>query len=167
MKKLLGVGLSVGILAGLWAQYSPALGLVTWVGFVAWAAYFASGAGSRGLTSTLITTMLGAGYGWVVVTVGATIPMSGAVGIGVGLIAALMCLQASWSVLSFIPGAFLGASCFFGNPGGIISTLAALVVGAVIGWLSDTIGKLIQRRVITPTPPVSGASVEASSERVL
>lgn len=147
MKKLIGVALAVGVLAGLWAQYSPVIGIVTWVGFVAWAAYFASGAGASGAVSTLITTSVGATYGWIVVTVSTMIPFAGALAIGVGVIAALMCLQAGWSVLAFIPGAFLGASCFFGNEAGILSTILALVVGTGLGWLSDTIGKLIQRGI--------------------
>ncbi|WP_010206266.1 DUF1097 domain-containing protein [Salinibacterium sp. PAMC 21357] len=165
MKNYLGVALTVGILAGLWAQFSPVLGLVTWVGFVAWAAYFASGGTARGLGSTLVTTASGAAYGWLVVTVTPAIPAAGAVAVGVGIIAALMCLQAGWAVLGFIPGAFLGASSFFGNPEGIWSTLLALVVGACLGWLSDVTGKLVQSKIGTSAATVEPATPVETAAR--
>lgn len=37
MKPLVIIGITAGILAGLWTQFSTPLGLITWVGFLSWA----------------------------------------------------------------------------------------------------------------------------------
>ena len=50
MKNYVGVAVSIGVLAGIWTQVSSSLELVTWVGFLAWACYFAAGGGRVGFT---------------------------------------------------------------------------------------------------------------------
>jgi uncharacterized membrane protein len=59
----------------------------------------------------------------------------------VGIIAFAMVLQAKVPALGFIPGAFLGAatavSVVVGASGTWVNTIIALVVGAVLGYLSE------------------------------
>ena len=59
VKPLLGIGISVGVLAGIWTYASAELALITWVAFVAWACFFAAGGGTTGLLP-VATTMLSA-----------------------------------------------------------------------------------------------------------
>jgi hypothetical protein len=125
MKPYIGVGLSVGVLAGLWTQVSGDLGLITWVAFVAWACFFAAGGGATGF-------------------------FKGLSAIGVGIAALAMCLQAGWAPLSFIPGAFAGTAVFFGTQLSFWPTTVSLIIGAALGWLSAFFGDRIQALVTKP-----------------
>jgi hypothetical protein len=67
----------------------------------------------------------------------------------VGIAALIMVLQAKIPALSFIPGAFLGAatavSVVVGAKGTWTSTIIALVVGAVLGYVSEMLAGAISR----------------------
>lgn len=153
MKNYVGVAVSIGVLAAAWTQVSVWLGLITWVGFLAWACYFAAGAGRDGLVRGLASNLSGAVYGWLVAAFIGYATFSGGLAIGVGVIAALMCLQASWSPLSFIPGAFVGAAAYFGTAFAFWPTVLALVIGALLGLTSGLLGERIQ--ALLPVPPVA------------
>ena len=68
----------------------------------------------------------------------------------VGVAAFFMVLQAKIPALSFIPGAFLGAatavSVVVGANGSWTKTIIALVVGAVLGYLSEMLAGAMTRR---------------------
>jgi hypothetical protein len=66
MKGLLGIAVSVGVLAGVWTYASVELALVTWVAFVAWACFFAAGGGTTGLAKGLAANAAGVFWGWVI-----------------------------------------------------------------------------------------------------
>jgi ABC-type uncharacterized transport system permease subunit len=61
----------------------------------------------------------------------------------VGVAALIMVLQAKLPLLSFIPGAFLGAatavSVVVGANGSWTKTIIALVAGAVLGYISELV----------------------------
>ena len=65
------------------------------------------------------------------------------------IIAFIMCVQANLPLLSFIPGAFLGAATWVGAGGGGALTRASLmiplsmVLGALFGFLSEALAKKI------------------------
>lgn len=152
MKNYLGVGISIGVLAALWTQVSVVAGLITWVGFVAWATYFAAGGGFIGLRNGLLANLSGVVYGWLVAQFLGFATFPGALAVAVGVIALLMCLQAGFAPLSFIPGAFVGAASFFGTEFAFWPTVLALVIGAGLGWLSGALGAKIQAGVGKPAP---------------
>lgn len=152
MKNYLGIGISIGTLAALWTQASVSAGLITWVGFVAWATYFAAGAGRTGLVRGLLANLSGAVYGWLVVELLTVAAFPGALALGVGVIALLMCLQAGYPPLSFIPGAFVGAASLFGTSAAFWPTVLALVVGACLGWLSGLLGARLQSGLVKAPP---------------
>lgn len=151
MKNYLGVGVSIGVLAAVWTQASVELGLITWVGFVAWATYFAAGGGATGLRNGLLANLSGVVYGWLVAQFLTVATFPGALAVAVGVIALAMCLQAGFAPLSFIPGAFVGAASFFGTQFALWPTVLALVIGAALGWLSGVLGAKIQA-VVGPPP---------------
>lgn len=150
MKPYIGVGLSVGILAGIWTQVSLELGLVTWVAFIAWACFFAAGGGASGFRKGLAANLSGVVYGWLVALLAATAEFPGVLAIGVGVAALAMCLQAGWQPLSFIPGAFAGTAAFFGTALSFWPTVLALVVGAGLGWISAVLGDRLQGLLVKP-----------------
>ncbi|MFF1255097.1 DUF1097 domain-containing protein [Pseudarthrobacter sp. NPDC058329] len=137
MKALVTIGITVGILAGLWTQFSTPFGLITWVGFVGWACYFAAGGKREGLLKAVPATLSGALWGSLIVwTVGA-VTLPAAMPIAVGLAAFAMCVQAKWRLLSFIPGTFTGCAAFFGTSFDLAATCFALALGTGLGWLSE------------------------------
>ncbi|MCV2489902.1 DUF1097 domain-containing protein [Geodermatophilus sp. YIM 151500] len=155
MKRLIALGISIGVLAGLWtvlASSVPAIGgweapLVVWIGFAAWACFYAAGGRLPGLTKGLASNVSGLLWGFALLW-GATAVREGSVavlGLFVALAAFGMCVQAAWSPLAFIPGAFVGAAAFFGNAGVFWSTLASLVAGALLAYASELLGDLVEK----------------------
>ena len=63
-----------------------------------------------------------------------------------------MCVQARWSVLGFIPGAFAGCAAYFGTSFDAAGTSLALVAGACLGWLSEYTAGLLATGKKDPTP---------------
>lgn len=137
MKALVTIGITVGILAGLWTQLSTPFGLITWVGFVGWACYFAAGGKREGLIKAIPASLSGALWGSAIVWTAGAVTLPAILPISVGLAAFAMCVQARWRVLSFIPGTFAGCAAFFGTSFDFAATCLALTVGAFLGWLSE------------------------------
>lgn len=144
MNPYVAVGITIGVLAGIWTEVSISFGLITWVAFAAWACFFAAGAKRQGFFKTVPSNLSGVIWGWLIVwAAGAIGGWPGALAISVVIGAFFMCAQANWSVLSFIPGTFVGAACFFGTNGDWLGTTIALVSGACLAWLSGWTADLI------------------------
>ena len=155
MKRLVALGISIGVLAGLWTVLAlsvPAIGgweapLVVWIGFAAWATFYAAGGGTTGLTKSLASNVSGLLWGFVLLWA-ATVVLEGSVwvlGLFVALAAFGMCVQATVPLLAFIPGAFVGAAAYFGNAGVFWSTLVSLVAGALLAYASERLGDLVEK----------------------
>jgi hypothetical protein len=149
MDMLLALALSIGVLIAGWTYVAlgPAA-LPVWAGIVAWGTFFAAGGKTTGLTKTIASNLSGVFWAFVALklsaTLGGTLPVLSAL---VGVVALAMVLQSKVAVLSFIPGAFLGAatavSVVVGTSGTYTKTITALVAGAVLGFLSELIaGKI-------------------------
>ena len=146
---LLALALSIGVLIAGWTYVAlgPAA-LPVWAGIVAWGTFFAAGGKTTGLTKTIASNLSGVFWAFVALklssTLGGTLPVLSAL---VGVVAFAMVRQSKVAVLSFIPGAFLGAatavSVVVGASGTYTKTIIALVAGAVLGFLSELIaGKI-------------------------
>ena len=149
MSFLTAVGISVGVLAGLWMVASSALGLLTFAGFLSWASFYAAGGKIKGLKDTLILNFTGVVWGFIIVQIAnALTPVAGASaawGIGVAIGAASMCWQARIPLLGFIPGAFIGCSTFFGANLDFLGSVIGLVCGGFLGYASEQGGLLLSR----------------------
>lgn len=164
MKNYIGVAVSIGVLAGIWTALSTnitSITLITWVGFAAWACYFAAGGGVTGLRNGLASNLSGVVYGWLVFEFISHVAFKGNLAIAVGVIAAAMCLQAAVSAMSFIPGAFIGAAAYFGTQFAFWPTVLAIVVGALFGFASGVLGEKIQAAIVRPTPADPPAAAPA------
>lgn len=165
MKGYLGVAVSIGVLAAVWTQVSVSLELVTWVGFLAWACYFAAGGGRTGFARGTAANLSGLVYGRLVAAFIGAVSFPGALAVAVGVVAALVCVQAGWAPLSFIPGAFVGAAAHFGTAFSFWPTAIALVAGALLGWASGVLGARLQvmatRRTPSAEPPSAPAQATA------
>ena len=148
VKPLLGIGISVGVLAGVWTFASVELTLITWVAFVAWACFFAAGGGTTGLAKGLAANLAGIFWGWAISQGLETISASTlALALMVTVVGFVLCVEAALPLLSFIPGGFAGTAVFFGTGFDLSGVLVAVVAGAVLGIVSERLGAMIQSAV--------------------
>lgn len=162
MSLFVALGISIGVLAGvlcilcdlLAGAGVTAIMIAAWPGFVAWACYFAVGGKKEGLAKTMAANTAGVIMGVLIILLmgvlsfmGSTLSLAVAVAIG----AFVLCAQAHWSPLSFIPGAFCGcASCFGFGVGTDIELLVACLlsmwVGALFAYASDIWGNAMVKK---------------------
>jgi hypothetical protein len=149
MDLLLALGISIGVLIAGWTYVALGPGaLPVWAGIVAWGCFFAAGGKTTGLLKTIASNLSGVLWAWLALQVAAAlgggIP---ALSAAVGVAALFMVLQAKISTLSFIPGAFLGAatavSVVVGANGTWPKTIIALVIGALLGYLSEMLAGML------------------------
>ncbi|HMH57224.1 MAG TPA: DUF1097 domain-containing protein [Gemmatimonadales bacterium] len=156
MDVLVALAVSIGVLIAAWTYIAlgPAA-LPVWAGIVAWGCFFAAGGKTTGLTKTIASNL--SGVVWAFLALQAAKMLGGglpALSVCVGVAALFMVLQSKIAVLSFIPGAFLGAATAvsvvvgagttFPHPW--VKTIIALVAGAVLGYLSEMLAGAIARK---------------------
>jgi hypothetical protein len=143
MDVLVALAISIGVLIAGWTYVALGVAaLPVWAGIVAWGSFFAAGGKTAGLTKTLASNLSGVLWAFLALTAwnsfGGGVPV---LSVLVGIAALFMVLQAKIPALSFIPGAFLGAatavSVVVGANGSWTKTIIALVVGALLGYLSE------------------------------
>ena len=128
MNMLVALAISIGVLIAVWTYIAlgPAA-LPVWAGIVAWGCFFAAGGKTDGLVKTVASNLSGVFWAFVALSVANRV--------------APMVLQSKVSVLAFIPGAFLGAatavSVVVGAGGTYPKAIAALVAGALFGYVSE------------------------------
>jgi Protein of unknown function (DUF1097) len=156
MDVLVALAISIGILIAVWTYVALGVAaLPVWAGIVAWGCFFAAGGKTAGLTKTIASNL--SGVVWAFLALYAAKSLGGGVpvlSVCVGVAALFMVLQAKVPALSFIPGAFLGAATAvsvvvgagttFPHPW--IKTIIALVVGALLGYLSEMLAGTMTRR---------------------
>ena len=147
MDVLVALAISIGILIAGWTYVALGVAaLPVWAGIIAWGCFFAAGGKTTGLTKTIASNLSGVAWAFLALLAlprvgGTTVALS----LLVGLAAFFMVLQSKISILSFIPGAFLGAATAvsvvvgagttFPHPW--VKTIIALVAGAVLGYVSE------------------------------
>jgi hypothetical protein len=157
MDLVVALGISIGVLIAVWVYVAvsmPDLGLIAWAGIVAWATFYAAGGGGSGLQKAIASNL--AGNFWAAVALFVTASLGGDVlvlAIAFGIVAFIFCVQSKIPLLAFIPGAFLGAATWVGvdvagagNDGGVVDMTdimipVSMVVGAILGFISEAIGK--------------------------
>jgi hypothetical protein len=159
MDVLVALAISIGVLIAVWTYVAIAVAaLPVWAGIVAWGCFFAAGGKTAGLSKTIAANLSGVVWAFLALyaakSLGGSVPILAAC---VGVAALFMVLKAKIPALSFIPGAFLGAAtavsvvvgagATFPHPW--INTVIALVVGALLGYLSEMLGGAMARRRAT------------------
>ena len=155
MKRLVALGISIGVLAGLFTWFAlsvTAIGgwtapFVVWIGFAAWAVFYAAGGRRRGPDQDARLHSQRPGLG-------VADPVGGDPG---------QCRLGRHprpvrrhrrvrhvrpgrrALLAFIPGAFVGAAAYFGNAGIFWATLVSLVVGALLAFASERLADVIEK----------------------
>lgn len=149
MDALLALALSIGILIAGWTYVALGPGaLPVWAGIVAWGCFFAAGGKTEGLMKTLASNLSGVLWAFLALTAsnsfGGGVPV---LSVLVGVAAIFMVMQAKIPTLAFIPGSFIGAatavSVVVGASGSWAKTCIALIVGAVLGYLSEMLAGVL------------------------
>lgn len=183
MKRLVALGISIGVLAGLFTFVAFSLTnigswtapLSVWVGFAAWAMFYARGGGTQGLVTSGASIVSGVVWGWLIATGWSlvTSATTGAhtsfaiLGLAVAIGAFAMCVQASVPALSFIPAAFVGAAAYFGLQGaagfagpGFWTVLVSVIGGTLLAFASEKGADVIEKAMGLPAgdPAEAGGS---------
>lgn len=159
MKQLHALALSIAVLVALWVYLSiglPDLKFSPWIGFVAWAAFFAAGGGKggaqsalgAGLAGVLLTALTMAGVQWAGGDLTALLVL-------VPVLAFVLVAMAQMPSLAYTPAAFLGAAAFFGSGGkpdlSILFVSLTWIAGVLLGYASEWLGaRLAQRPAVQP-----------------
>jgi hypothetical protein len=153
MKPLNALALSIALLVALWVYLSiglPALQLIPWIGFVAWATFFAGGGGKGAIgqvlppaiAGVLLTALTMAGVGYFGGALAALIVL-------VAVLAFVLVFMASHRFLAYTPAAFLGAASYFGSGGkvdeSILFVIVSWIVGVGFGYVSEQVGSRLAR----------------------
>jgi hypothetical protein len=138
------VGITVGLFAGTWVYLSGLVGFCGFAGFLGWASYFAAGGKNEGGIKALCCNLSGVFWGMVTIMLIPLAPPPFGLVITI-LAAAIMCWQAKISLLSFIPGTFIGNACFYANNNDWLGASIGLVFGIALGSLSDELAQILSR----------------------
>lgn len=149
MDALVALGISIGILIAGWTYVAlDVAALPVWAGIVAWGCFFAAGGKTSGLAKTIAANL--SGVLWAFLALQAAARLGGGtpvLALLVGVAALAMVIQAKIPALSFIPGSFIGAATavgvVVGANGSWIKTIVALVVGAVLGYVSEMVAGMM------------------------
>ena len=144
------IGLVSAVLSASWASISSALGIVTLAGFLGWSSYYAAGGKKKGFKIGLCTNLSGVFWGFA--TTKLSILLTPYIGgkasfaLTCGLGSLIMCYQARYKLLSFIPGSFIGCSTYFATNLDLKSSLIGLPLGLCIGYISERATEIISAR---------------------
>lgn len=143
------IALSAGVLAAVWCGIADTFYLVTWVGFLGCSTYFAqSKSGVNGVVAAWCTNLSGVFWAWLVISASGYFDTQLMGYLFTGIATSLMCLQASYHKLSFIPGAFIGCCTTFAMGGEVKALLPALLLGVLLGYAMT----LLTKQLIKMTP---------------
>jgi hypothetical protein len=166
MSKLIALALSIAILGGVWAflALNPLASIaLVWVGFIAWACYFHSGADTAALQKTIVGMSFGAVMAGIALALVSGGALAGLGALGAPVIIAVtvfpLVAAASMGLLSVVPANVYGYAAAAGlaltaNTAGnatmmsmsnpvllvIVSTVLGAVFGMASGKLAGAIG---------------------------
>ncbi|EKY2030937.1 DUF1097 domain-containing protein [Cronobacter sakazakii] len=157
MNRHFSLALTTGLLSALWAWAAVALGLPSWAGFLGCTAWFASPKGAvTGFLTILFT--LGSGVLWAQVIIAGSAVAPGITWLSyamTGVVAFLMCIQSRQTLLSFVPGTFIGACATFAAQGDWKSVLPALLLGLLFGVAMKASGQWLAGRAAPKSTTVA------------
>ena len=148
MNVIFAIAVTTGILSGVWGWVAISLGLISWAGFLGCTAYFACPQGGlKGLAISTLTCLSGVFWAMVIIHGSALEPAWSILGyLLTGIVAFLMCIQARRTLLSFVPGTFIGACATFAADGDWRLVIPSLALGLVFGYAMKNSGLWLAAR---------------------
>jgi hypothetical protein len=144
MKPLFALAVSIALLVALWVYVSiglPSLQLIPWIGFVAWATFFAAGGGRAAIVQSLPPAIAG-----VLLT---ALTMFGVANAGGGLSALIVLVAVLAFVLVAVSG-LVNAYLRLGGLGNLTSTYGLLVIGKATALIVLGVAGWLHRRATIP-----------------
>ena len=159
MSILIALTVCIGLLSvvATWLFLGPlaAINFQIWQAFLAWASFYHCGGKADGLKKTVTCMSFGAVVGMLSVMLAGQLSALGALAapVAVGIGAAVIVQASQLSVLSTIPSSVYG----FGAVAGLIllkgvapidailPTIGSIVLGAIFGWLSETLASKLAK----------------------
>ena len=144
---MVALGISIGILAGIWTWISLTLGIATWPAFVGWSLFFASGGDAKSIYKAGLPIVTGTLLAWLGVQItpflgGGTLGLA----IAVVIVAFIMTILGLVRGFEFVPAQFASAAAFFGmggNTAAIANTLIPVILGVLFGYASAVLPQLL------------------------
>ncbi|GAU08159.1 DUF1097 domain-containing protein [Desulfoplanes formicivorans] len=133
----IAVALTSCVLAGVFGQFSADWGMLGWIGFASWAAFFAAGGGIKGAQKTVVTNLFGVAIGCAVVYIASVTGMSNPMLLPLMGGVFIMCAAGYFSFLSFVPGSFIGCAAYLGSGALALESIASLLVGIILGFIAE------------------------------
>jgi hypothetical protein len=154
---------SIGLLAVVDTYLTATvLPVPVWVTFIAWASFFILGGGSRGLLQSIACNLSGLAISALtLLAIASTAGTPAIVAVLVGLGSAAMVQASKLPALSALPAVVWGFASTVGttvatgkpitaagldNPAAVAA--AALVVGALFGWVSEWLGEVLTEKSV-------------------
>jgi hypothetical protein len=172
MNLVTALAIVIGILGGIatWLYVGPlaGLGLAIWATFIAWACFFHCGGKEDGLKNTILGNIWGAIMATIAIALVSRAGFAGAFGAGVwvAITVAILILAAQVPFLSSIPAGVYGYAAvaaffllgqkwtppvealdFSLGAGPFTTVVVSMVIGAVLGYISEKIaGAIVTHR---------------------
>jgi hypothetical protein len=159
------LGLSIGVLAGIWLYVAPLVGIAAaWPCFVGWALFFAAGGDHKAIIKAGAPAISGILLAWLAVVLMSPLSFLGQFTLPIIIIpiAVIMTVLAYIpSLFSFVPAQFAAAASYFGvlsaavvpaytPAGAVIGVMIPIVCGVLLGWLSAMLPKWLVPGVMAP-----------------
>lgn len=140
------LGIAMAFYAGLWTLLCEKTGLISWIGFAGCTTYFACGKKNlQGMTLAVATNLSGVVWAMVSIVLGRVWDFPYVTVLLCAFISYMIIMQAKIKKLAFIPGAYIGCFVTFAAEGNWKGILPAMILGPVLGWLTDiTTAKLYE-----------------------
>ncbi len=133
----------MALIGTVWTVVSAKLALISWVGFIGCTSYFASGGGKIGLKKSIIANLTGGLWAISIIALQNYFEIANPSIIITAIFSFIMVFQCKIKSLSFVPGTYCGACAIFGTNGDVRGAFIALIIGGVMGYVSDTLGKYL------------------------
>ncbi|MCT8975566.1 DUF1097 domain-containing protein [Clostridium sp. CX1] len=153
MSGIMSGAISMGILAWIWSNFSTAIGVQAWAGFMGTTTYYGVGSalGERfvkGWLRGIFVNMVGVAWAIFCVEASNVLHIPNIVAIMTGVISFGIVAEAKWKHLMFVPGVYIGCSTTFGMMAlghSYLDTAAVLLMGSVVGLVSDAGGAWLEK----------------------
>ncbi|HIP75678.1 MAG TPA: DUF1097 domain-containing protein [Psychromonas hadalis] len=148
MKTLTAIAITTGILSGVWGWVAVSLGLLSWAGFLGCTTYFASPVeGIKGVALSIATNLSGVFWAMLILILSAKVDIEIIGYVFTGVVAFLMCAQATKRWLSFIPGTFIGACATFASDGNWKLVIPSLILGVLFAYAMKASGSWLKAKL--------------------